>query len=323
VVYTDIATNAIRMLTTAGVSTVAGSPVENAGFTAGDFRDGTSDVARVDQPMGLVRLANGTFVFSDTGNRRIRAVSGIDFRYQTEPSDLAADSQDYRIFFIGNSDASSNQEWDQSISGILERRLRQNWRALGFPKPPRVYPRQVIAGVNETADWIDTYLASGLADMVILQLNAGQVTTSLGQPIAQSLEPNAAQWQPMVTNALRSIHANLSKNGIPFLVVLDPLAFEVSPAESGWIGVYPVPGVETPPGPPSEYAHTGEMLREAAVAAGVPVANAFPAFKKEVLLASHPALFGARDFHLSVQGVALESEIVLNELLTSKPWKRP
>jgi sugar lactone lactonase YvrE len=323
VVYTDIATNSIRFFTGSGENVAAGPATENAGFSAGEFRDGGSDVARVDQPMGLVRTASGAFVFSDTGNRRIRTVSGIDFRYQVAPSELAADTKYYRIFFLGNSDTSSNQQWDQSISGIVEQGLSRNWRALGLPKPPRVYPRQVLADMNGTRDFIDQYLATGLADMVILQLNTGHVSMTINRPITESVDPYAAQWQPQVTDALRTISTTLSKNRVPFLVALDPLPWEVSPSESAYTGIFLPPGYSPAPGPPTEYERSGELLREAAAAAGVPVVNAFPIFAREELLPTHPALFGARDSHLSVQGAAVYAQTILNELLKTKPWREP
>lgn len=320
-VYTDIVSNAVRFLTGSGENVAAGLPVENAGFEAGDFRDGKNGGARVDQPMGLARRADGSFVFSDTANRRIRILSNVDFRYQTSPADLSSDTGDYRIVLVGDSTVSSNQTWDQSISGILEKALRANWRALGFPKPPRVYPRQVIAGIEGTRDFVDEYLTSGLADMVILQLDAAQVSTSLKQPLTQSVEPEAAQWQPLLTGALRSLSAAMAKNKIPFVVALAPAPFEVAPAETGWGNVFDVTGYGNPPGPPSEYAQVGEMLRESAESAGVPVISAFPAFRREEMQPVHPALFGARDPHLSVQGVALFAQLLLDDLLRSRPWR--
>lgn len=334
IVYTDIATNAVRFLAAAGTNVAAGSPTENASFSAGDFRDGDSAQARVDQPMGVVRLSNGTFLVADTGNRRIRAIAGIDFRYQTSPAELGADTNSYRIVYVGDSAVSNNQAWDESVSGILEKRFRQNWRELGFPKPPRVYPRQVIANLNKTRDFINEYLASGLADMVVLQLNSGQIalpqesnrTTFIvgvkyfeyGWP--QSIVPYASQWQPMVTGVLRSISDNLSKNGIPFVVAINPLGFEISPAESGYLNVFQnpyYPATSTP----GTYVGLGALLSQAVNDAGVPLIDAFPAFEREELLPDHPALFGARDMHLSVQGVALNAQIILQELLRTKPWK--
>lgn len=320
VVYTDLATNAVRFLAGTMTGEAVGSPTENAGFTAGAFRDGEGGEARVDQPMGIARGPSGTFLIADTGNRRIRIMRNLDFRYAFSPSDLAQHRSEYRIAYIGDSIVEYNQSWDESAGGILERRLRANWESLGFPRAPRVFPMDVTASVEGSRDYIDSYLAAGLADMVILQLNSGQVDLSLKLREPSDLVPAATQWQPIVTASLRAVATELTKSGVPFVVVVGPLPHQISPVESGWARRYETPGYAFSPAPPAEYLRFGPLLREAAQAAGVQVIDTFPAFLNEELLPDHPALFGARDWHFSEQGAALNAQVILDDLLRTKPW---
>ncbi|MBV8155028.1 MAG: hypothetical protein JO192_02745 [Candidatus Eremiobacteraeota bacterium] len=322
-VYTDITTNAVRYFASTMTGMAIGMPIENAGFEAGGYRDGDSAAGRVDQPMGLVRRADGSFVVADTGNRRLRLVSGIDFRNQSTISDIAADKTNYRIVYIGASEINSNQVWSESIAGIVERNLRGNWRSLGFPRPPKVYPFQLLADLNAMKEYVNTYLASGVADMVILQLGSGQVYMSLKQPPSASLDPYAAQWQPLVASSVRDTASELAKVNIPLAVVLAPSEpYEVSPVEASWLRFNKNFSYTTFPAPPNDYLAFDSLFRQALDAAGVPFADAFPAFWSAETSRDHPALFAARDPHYSVAGAALVAQVISEYLLRTRPWTK-
>ena len=69
------------------------------------------------------------------------------------------------------------------------------------------------------------------------------------------------------------------------------------------------------------YEGTGALLRQAVVDAGVNYADAFPVFQQEELRSTRPALYSTRDFHFSVRGAALNTGIILDRLVQTKPWK--
>ncbi|MBV8582834.1 MAG: hypothetical protein JO241_02470, partial [Candidatus Eremiobacteraeota bacterium] len=110
--YTDITTNSVRYFASTMTGMAIGMPTENAGFEAGGYRNGDSAIARVDQPMGLVRRADGSFIVADSANRRLRVVSGIDFRNQSTTAELSADKTNYRIVYLGASEVNANQSWN-------------------------------------------------------------------------------------------------------------------------------------------------------------------------------------------------------------------
>lgn len=317
-VYTDILTNAVRYFIGGLTGVAIGSPVENARFSAGGYREGRTDDARVNQPMGIVRRGDGAFVIADTGNRRIRAIRGIELRHGLLPEELADQRQYYRIVYIGDSTALYNQEWDQSVAGILERNLGENWKARGFPRPPRVYSIQLIADLNATKDYLNTYFASGLADMVVLQINSTQILSMENRLAPANLASSATQWQPVVTADLRSMSSTLGKSGVPLVVALTPMPYEISPVETSaeYLSEYD-------PASTGEYMQVGPLMAQAVAAAGVPYANAFPAFWEQEMLPSHPALYSTSELHFSVAGAALNAQLILNELLETKLWAKP
>lgn len=319
-VYTDIVTNAVRSLSGSYTNVEIGQPVDNARYEAGGFRDGGTE-ARVNQPMGIVQRSDGSFYVADTGNRRIRLISGVsEVRHGTSQQETtqdltAAAHNDYRIVLAGNSTVSYDQAWDQSVAGILEKKLRENWKALGFPRPPRVYPIQLISDLNAVRDYVDNYLASGLADMVVLQVNSGEVYGLVGQTQPTNIAGLAPKWQPQVTSDVRSMASELSHARIPFVVAIAPMPFEISPVESSDVGVY-----KAAPSPPGDYAQQGPLLRQAVENANVPYVDEFGAFWGREMLPDHPELFSTIDYHFSVEGAALDAQLILDELLKTKPW---
>lgn len=317
IVYTDISTNAVRFVSDYLAGTLAGQPSENEQFAAGGFRDGSTGTARLDAPMGIARRGDGSFLVSDSGNRRIRLVRDAELRHLASLDDLAAGRRFYRIVYIGDSAVAYDQNWDESIAGILERKLRANAKTLGFPRPPRVYPIWLVANLDSIGDYVNQYLSTGLADMVVLNLNSGLLYNLVDAQEPANLVPLAKAWRPIVTRDVRTMANSLRASHIPFTVAITPLPYEVSPFEA----TYYLNTVDRP-APLGEYAPLGGLYTNAVNAAGVTSIDMFPAFSAIERQPDRPALFGTRDEHLSVDGAALVANLLYANLERTRPWKR-
>ncbi|MDQ2663595.1 MAG: SMP-30/gluconolactonase/LRE family protein, partial [Candidatus Eremiobacteraeota bacterium] len=129
IVYTDLRTGALRYLnlylgTLRVLTGNAGSDVAN---DQAGYRDGPLPVALLNEPLGITLGAQNSIVIADTGNRRIRRLTGLNLRGPVMPeTQLLAPSappKTYRIAYVGNSFVWHNTMWDDSIEGRLQERL--------------------------------------------------------------------------------------------------------------------------------------------------------------------------------------------------------
>jgi hypothetical protein len=321
-VYTDIRSSVVRVMAFGRTYIAAGEDSENSSFDGANFADGAGTTARFNTPMGIVGLPGGSYAIADTGNRRIRVMGPVDFSLTTSPEMLQGAGDAYRIVYVGNSIVSYNQNWDESVSGIIESRLDEDWNSLGFPKRPRVFPVQLIAKLSAIKTWIETYPASGLAEMVIWQINSGEIDD---EPVAGSRSARE------VTGTLRELAAELRAKSIPLVVSVNALSYEVSPVEDLWFVMRAHLADEPYVFPPDERAEMTEpyphvpsraaMLEKAVAAAGVQVIDALPQFSETEMQSSHPALFAGNDDHWSRQGTLLAAHTICDALLRLRPWK--
>lgn len=72
-VLADAGYHRVRALTAGGVTTLAGTGTK---LGDGGFADGPAAAARLDQPGGAQRLADGRVVIADSGNGRVRVLAG-------------------------------------------------------------------------------------------------------------------------------------------------------------------------------------------------------------------------------------------------------
>ncbi len=128
--YAVIRTNTVRWISIdfRSAAIVAGGQVEDAAGDTGAFADGAGTRVRFDAPFGIALAPGGRLIVADGANRRIRtiadpgpgpepAIAGID--------PLPLDPGGTGLAITGNSATWSTTKWDDSVQGILERRLRR------------------------------------------------------------------------------------------------------------------------------------------------------------------------------------------------------
>ncbi len=317
-VVADPRGNAVRYFSNALSAQVAGLALENESFAGGDYRDGDGADVRFDQPMGVAKWTEDRFAVSDTGNRRVRVISGIDFRQnEIAPSNLQAKSAFYRIAYAGNSYVVYNQEWDQSIAGTIEKGLLPSWRDLGLPREPRVLSFEVLGSVEAQAELIRLYLSAHLFEAIVWQFNSVEIDQLFGKTQPFNIATDPQRWSRRVTAIVRGVADEARENGVPLVVAVNPMPYELSPVDDIF-----GPLAKTPPQDVASYAQVGPLMRAAVAAAGVPVVDLFEPFKAEERTPNPPALFGTLDDHASVAGAKLAGDTILQFLLQHRPWKK-
>ena len=195
------------------MSRALGGGVREGTDLAGAFADGPADRARFDAPAGIALARDGTILIADAGNRRIRAIAGVDTRESVLPdaSNLSIPRHAYRIALIGNSYAFYNVLWPESIPGRIESRLTHDARLIDLPARPsvtafRVDDLSAAAGKSLVRE----YLGDGQVDLVILMVNA------------------YGSWS---ADDLRTLQADLQNKNTKLVLAYTPQGFEVSPLD--------------------------------------------------------------------------------------------
>jgi hypothetical protein len=174
---------------------------EDEEFEGAGFRDGPAERARVNTPMGITAEDDGTIVFADAANRRIRAINGLDVSQAFFPEDgfpmEAADPN--AVIIVGNSLVWWNTFAANSIGYLLQQSLNAN-------KPAALPPSKVISEVlrgspfaaveSEAGELLDGHLAP----RIVLVVN-GQNFMDQGQNEAAMIA-NPSSWQGDYQKAL-------------------------------------------------------------------------------------------------------------------------
>ncbi len=316
IAFTDPTDDSVRYVAGHLSAQAVGLPVENAPFNAGYYRDGEGNEVRFRQPAGIAASNANQFAIADTGNRRIRVLSGLDFRHETDSAELERNASFYRIVYVGTPFVSYDQVWDGSIASIVEAGLQPRWRELGLPREPKVFPVQDPASLQSNADLIRRFTSAGLAEGVVWQINSGQIDALIGSEPAYNLASDPARWSRRVAAILEGVRDAARARGVVLIVCINPMPFEVSPAEdAGGRFTYSVAA-----SPVAAYAEVGPLLKAAALEANVPVVDLFPVFAQTELRPDHPALFDALDVYFSSAGASLAGQAILKTLLEDRPW---
>lgn len=310
----------------------------------GGYRDGPLEHALFDAPMGLAVMRNGSIAVADTGNRRIRLLRPQATRSSPlvatpsrapSPSEGAVivagedpfkplDAHRYRIAYIGNSYVFFNTTWDDSIPGRIERGLQANWKSLGFPLRPQLVAISPIADFDGISQYIEYVLAVGVVDAVILQINGVTIDGSFPVAKGESAQTYQAEWIEKTRAILLHERDVLRANGIPLVVVVNPIGTDLSPLDTPVIDE-----LLSPPewryldyGPPAGRDREGSFLQ---VFAGTNLDSILvsPAFLANEQSAQRLPLFGTYDGHYSQNGRALAAQTVLDALIARRFWQRP
>jgi hypothetical protein len=278
----------------------------------GGFADGPASGSRIDVPLAIARMPDGTLVFSDAGNRRVRAIANVDARGPVAPdlAGLYGPSADYRVTIVGDSFAFSNVLWPESIAGRVEAGLRAGG---SLARPPFVSTVRLDgATISQQASFVREHLGDGQTDLVIM----------LVDDITQSLEiyrANGTDWRTLVPARLRALQNDLAKRGTQLMVVLIPSARSVSPAEVPDVGTFNdgyVSGLSFEQD--STRAH--ELERIYLGMSGIRVLALQEAMERFEEGPHRFPLFNMHDIHLSPQGATWVGDAVAGELNRLKPW---
>jgi hypothetical protein len=286
---------------------LAGSPDTRDG-SAG-FRDGTPDEARFDTPTAIVRDRDGRLIVADSGNRRLRVLSGLGLR---GPVGGIADVMSwppntYRIVFVSNSVAFWNTSWDASMPGRIERGLAADMGQTGLARTPRVEVARIDqASVSATKSYVTDLLAEAPVDLVVVVLNFYHVYA----------ENNAVQ---LVAPALTAMDQRLSKAHARLLVVYQPSSEGVEPVSFVDPRLYGI-------GPAFDRDlmwETEQRFAEAVRTSGVDNLSLIPDFLEYEASASTTPLLSRTDGHLTSYGNEFVAQRIVKYLETERPWLHP
>lgn len=320
VAFADARTNTIRVLETVHrtLRVVGGQAIEDGSGDTGGFQDGLADASRFYSPLGISGDAHGNLFIADAGNRRIREISGINYRYAVAPTrglldaPLKGSADDYRIAYLGNSMVWYNTDWDDSIEGRIENRLNRD-RAVASKtvRVTGVAGNEKVGASSEYAQWLGQV---GAVDLVVLNLNIANVISTFGNDSAETL-PRADVWGPELSSEVRALRAHLAASHIPLVVVTFPPPFNLDLAESAFTGVlsdinsYNANGVTVQ-----------QALNDAVRASGAPLIDLNSAFLDYERQNIRNELFGSDDYHFSKNGRLFVADAVSAALERLAPW---
>jgi hypothetical protein len=345
-VYSDTRTHSLRTLEPSAFP----DPLPDADDWDGGYRNGAIQSALFNAPTGLAALADGSIIVADTGNRRIRKVTPTStpprpdppFTRDLTPKEVrnpgavvagedpfpAIGDRYYRIAYLGNSYIYYNTRWPQSVPGLVEASLRSKWQALGFPREPKLISVAPMRGLNGFHELIHNVLATGVVDAVVMQLNSANVSDSFPPPLnSATLAVDQAAWegvwrQPLL-DFLHDEQKELDGAGIPLVVVVNPLVFQVSPNEcqvqsevasfQDWMFLQ-----LGPPGGNDFHDRILRVLHESAV----PYIDLLPPVLAAEDGADRPPLFGTVDGHYSRYGRTVVAAALTKAFIAMHPWKR-
>jgi hypothetical protein len=301
---TDVATDAVRLirlpappyLSDRMARALAGGVREGQDLTGG-FDDGPPDRARVSDPGGIALARAGVFYVADTGNRRIRQISGVDTRESVLPdaSNVTPARRGYRIAVVGNSYAFYNVLWPESIPGRIEAILTRDAREIALT----AHPELTVFRVDDLSSsagrsLIHEFLGDGEVDLVIVLVNA---------------------YDPWSVDDIHAAASDLERKHTQLVLVYTPQGFEVSPLD------YATATLER------DVSFT--ELHAAAVEsesfynhAGVPSILLLDAMETWEGRADRRPLFYGADHHLTIFGSQWVGERIAEALERLRPWRR-
>ncbi|MBV8726791.1 MAG: hypothetical protein JO233_03315 [Candidatus Eremiobacteraeota bacterium] len=328
VAFTDARTNTVRLLETVSgeLRIIAGTPNDDASGNTGGYRNGVGNDAKFFAPLGITRAPDGGLIVADSGNRRIRRLSPFERIDPWAWLNLAYPGieahprpQDYHIAFIGNSYIWYDTAWSDSIEGLAQASIASDpfWKARRGA--PHVIPI-IKYSLTQVASFLDNAAPSGLYQMVVLNLNWGTIESSFDG--VSLFNPDPSSWQDKLAASLAAIGRGLRARRIPFLVVLHPVSFQVSPSNSYWL-------LQTYQTPPNQELTTalanrgvvGQYLASAVAKAGVSTLDAGPRISSEQRAKVPRLIFGSGDYHFTRYGRKVMAALIAARLEALSPWR--
>jgi hypothetical protein len=318
VVITDLITNSVRFVRFDEMRGLAGGFREGGDFVGG-FRDGPSEIAKVDVPYGLAVARDGSIIVADSGNRRIRRIEGVSAReaIQGVSGSFSYPPGSYRIALVGNSMdfCCSAPLWRESMAGVIEDGLLRNGPRLGLRHKAYVNLWRLDATtLTATRSFVSNILGNGQVDLVILIVNEGNT----GYEIEQRPELNVNDlWKSQIPRELHQLRDTLAKDGTKLLLAVTPDAMQVSPLERAYILV------GTPDYDYARYQKAGQDLVNVYRTSGVQMISLLEPIERLEESAGRLPLFNTSEGHLSRTGGTVMGEMILSGIEQWKPWLAP
>lgn len=302
VAFTDLRDSSVKYVRLSSVLRHLGAvPREDAMLTGGGAGPG-----QFESPMGVAVDAKDVTYVADTGNRRIVRIEPFDRKRFVTSADLSSLNYPkgrYRIALLGSSFTWWGSSFDDSIAGLLDARLA------GVPalaaRPPDIRYFQI--SLTGEFDLIDTVLANGVADTVVLLL-------SPVDPYGLNRGVDPAGWGAVVRDRVVRSAAALKKAGIPLLLAIDPGQHTVSPLDSSY--VYQGERADDP----TDYEREHAALLQVLAGVDVPLLDLYPVFRAELARRDHHPLFNTANTHYSPYGRALVANAIYEAMVSRAPW---
>jgi sugar lactone lactonase YvrE len=323
VVVTDVLDDVVRFVrfrappfdTYISSRVIAGAEREGDGAVGG-YADGYAPASRVNMPLAVARTPDGSVVFTDAGNRRIRTISGLDPRGPAGADlvGLYGPKDAYRVSVVGDSFAFSNVLWPESIAGRIEAALAAPSSGLG----KRAFVGTVRldgTSITDLSQFVREHLGDGQTDLVVMLVDDFTHAHELDRADARG-----DRWRTLMPQRLRALQGELAKHGTQLLLVLIPRARSASLNELPEVGAFN-DGLVT------ALAFEQDAYRERQVEhfySTIRGVRALPLLGPMQLAEADThrvSFFNTRDIHLSPQGATWVGDRIGEELARWKPWR--
>ena len=320
IIYGDLRDGSVRYVEDFEIS---GTPIPHLQYVGGappeDAMLGLSDqiVRRFSAPMGIAVDQEGRVAIADAIQRKIIILTLHERRhaYRTGLAALTFGPKQYRIAIQGNSFVFFSSGFADSIAGLLEERLNTN-------HSPSSRPVKVTGLYSRCPD--PELLAAGLVDLAILIVNAYNVDcdSKAGFERDPALTQRAGSWQQTIAQQYGKTVLALSRAHVRNVLLLIPMAWEISPLED----LYRLENIGYYEFSPPDYAFTTDYqasLRNwlsALQSVPAPIVNTFDSFRAFESMPHGATLFATDDLHLSKTGRSRVADALAEYLERTTPW---
>lgn len=322
-VYSDVVSHTVRYYNaeTQDLQLVGGRATDDAARVGGGFEDGPTDQSRFDAPMGVAARSDGTLAVADSGNKRIRLISGIDRQQPFYPfagvlPKVHFSPGDYRIALVGASIVWGDGPFSESVGGQIEKDLGDEPSLRSLHKTAKVMTVRMGSDFGALRSYVELLAEAGFVDAVVVQLSNYTVFDSYGVRDDAQLVEQPEMWQGKMADDLAGLARSLSAEHISVLFVAHPVSNELTLSEQTLPGVLNLYNLAFPDGN-LERATTAPFAR-----AHVDWLNAWPVFYADERQASHRPLYLSLDGHFTPYGDALLGKAIADRLAREKPWLR-
>lgn len=299
------------------------TPIREEGNLSAGYADGPLARALFDAPLAVAIGPDRTVAVADAGNRRIRMFPLMSTRRPVDGriDEFAAGGAAYRIVVVGDSYAFTDALWDDSFPGLLEARLNADRATVGLANPPRVSVVQINgASLSAILDYADNDLAAGSANLLVWELNLGNLLFEIGKGQPNTAGGGVALNESTVFDRTRVVIEKLrvlaAQRHMKLFIVIQPVAESTSPVED--IAMRDI--LYTPKYTDAQFLSFERHLIEVVKAGGVPYVAALDDFMAYERNPHETPLYLTGDPHIAPAGNAFLARIAADALERLRPW---